>query len=235
MSPLAGARYAIEWKAPPFSPASIPGLWSYLDADTPASIAATGGKVSGWADLSGNGNGVSNATAAEQPTSGVRTVNGRNALRFDGGNKLTSATKIGDLSLPINVAFVVGDENISTNTTYIGFNYATWYGYSATQSWGNFGWAGTINAPGVDTAPYRDAPFLETWRINDTANMVRINGSTPAVPALGVYPSLDYFVVGPVGALGVVCAVVIYEGDPLSNPTNLANLETFLRDRWGTP
>ena len=71
----------------PFSPASLsPALW--LDASDTATITASSGSVSQWSDKSGNGRHVTQATAANQPTTGTRTQNALNVLDFDGGDFL---------------------------------------------------------------------------------------------------------------------------------------------------
>ena len=70
-----------------FSPLSLsPSLW--LDASMASSITSTAGKVSQWNDLSGKGFHVSQATAANQPTTGSSTINGYNAISFDGNDNL---------------------------------------------------------------------------------------------------------------------------------------------------
>jgi len=66
-------------------------LW--LDASDASTITDSAGAVSQWADKSGNGNHLTQVTAANQPVTGTRTINSRNALKFDGATSyLTGAT-----------------------------------------------------------------------------------------------------------------------------------------------
>lgn len=63
-----------------FSPLQLPGLALWLRADR--GITLNGSNVSGWADLSGNGNDVSQSTTASQPPYVASGINGRPAVNF---------------------------------------------------------------------------------------------------------------------------------------------------------
>lgn len=76
-----------------FSPLSLsPALW--LDASDAATITSSGGLVSSWADKSGNGRNLVQAVSTAQPTTGTRTLNGRNVLDFDGTSDFMSGGNI---------------------------------------------------------------------------------------------------------------------------------------------
>lgn len=70
-----------------FAPASDPSLIGWWDAGDTATITATTGAVSAWADKAG-GPGLQQAAAARQPQTGTRSLNGLNVLDFDGGRFL---------------------------------------------------------------------------------------------------------------------------------------------------
>jgi hypothetical protein len=73
-----------------FTPAELsPKLW--LDASDSATITSSGGAVSQWNNKGSLGN-FTQSTAANQPTTGSATQNGRNVLSFDGGDFLSNAT-----------------------------------------------------------------------------------------------------------------------------------------------
>lgn len=72
-----------KWAPGVFNPVDIPGIASWHDATVSSSIAVETG-VSGWKDQSGNDQHFLSSLPAEQPTTGVETINGRNALGFDG-------------------------------------------------------------------------------------------------------------------------------------------------------
>jgi len=78
-----------------FSPLNVSGLQLWLDASDETTITESSGAVSQWDDKSGNANHVSNGTAAEQPTTGTRTINSLNALDFDGGDVLEASPGVG--------------------------------------------------------------------------------------------------------------------------------------------
>jgi hypothetical protein len=68
-----------------FNPKSLPGLALWLDASDPASVLLTDNAVSEWSDKSGNNRHLTQSTPNNRPTYAT-TVNGRNAITFDGDN-----------------------------------------------------------------------------------------------------------------------------------------------------
>lgn len=70
-----------------FTPASLPTLAFWFDGALGVTDAG-GGAVSQWADQSGNANHLTQATAGLRPTTGTRTINGINAIDFDGTESL---------------------------------------------------------------------------------------------------------------------------------------------------
>ncbi|WP_152051821.1 phage head closure protein [Tautonia marina] len=68
------------------NPPVTSGLRLWLSSSVAEYIVSSGGLVSQWTDRSGNGNHLTQGTAVNQPTTGTRTLNGRNALDFDGTN-----------------------------------------------------------------------------------------------------------------------------------------------------
>lgn len=89
----------------PFTPAAFPSLAMWFDASNTASITESGGAVSQWSDLSGNGRHATQSTAGAKPTTGSVTVNGRNALSFDGGDFLSGSSPA--ISQPRSLYMVV--------------------------------------------------------------------------------------------------------------------------------
>lgn len=68
-------------------------LW--LDAADTTTITESSGAVSQWNDKSGNGRNFTQATGANQPTTGTRTINNVNVLDFDGNDWLGRADDAG--------------------------------------------------------------------------------------------------------------------------------------------
>ncbi len=76
-----------------FNPRTLSGLSAWYDASVTSSVTLTGGFVSQWNDLSGNGINLSQSTEANRP--GTATVNGRQAIDFDGSNdNLATTTEV---------------------------------------------------------------------------------------------------------------------------------------------
>ena len=67
------------------SPIPLTNLKLWLDASVASSITSSATRVSQWNDQSAQGNNVVQATAAYKPETGVATINGLNAIRFNNG------------------------------------------------------------------------------------------------------------------------------------------------------
>lgn len=65
-----------------WTPASLPNLVAWWDADDSATITQAAGLVSAWADKSGAGNDLTQGTALNQPITGSDTIGGKNAIKF---------------------------------------------------------------------------------------------------------------------------------------------------------
>ncbi len=111
-----GLPYNLGKPSAAFSPLDLsPVLW--LDAADTSTITESGGAVSQWDDKSGNGNHVTQGTAAAQPTTGTRTINSINVLDFDGGDWLRTATAA-VTSQPFTM-FVVGHSDSGVSDTML--------------------------------------------------------------------------------------------------------------------
>ena len=74
-----------------WTPASLPtGTVVWLDAAEASTITTESGVVSQWRDRSGNGRHLGQSTASMRPTRLVAAQAGRDVLRFDGGDALTT-------------------------------------------------------------------------------------------------------------------------------------------------
>jgi len=105
----------------PFTPSDIPGLVGWYDASDEATIEVTGSLVNAWLDKSGFGNTVT-ATLGDRPKTGTKTINGMNALEFDGSNDFLEASSFftePDLTIAVVFGSIVVDSN---NDSIISFN-----------------------------------------------------------------------------------------------------------------
>jgi hypothetical protein len=99
-----------------------------LDANL--GVTESGGKVSAWADQSGNGNDVAQADSDKQPTLVADGVNGEPVLRFDGVDDflettleaLPNATIVFVGSINDSRGVVVGTRGSGENRSYVGSN-----------------------------------------------------------------------------------------------------------------
>lgn len=97
------------------------GVFPALVASYVASAVARE-QISAWADASGNGYTLTQATSGRQPTYVHYGANGRGAVYFDNGDDITSTTATLLLAMPAssNTSFIVSQAmNASGNTDYI--------------------------------------------------------------------------------------------------------------------
>lgn len=71
-------------------PATGYSLW--LDAADTSTISVSTNAVTQWTDKSSNAYAFTQGTAANRPSSGTRTLNGRNVIDFDGSNDFLAST-----------------------------------------------------------------------------------------------------------------------------------------------
>jgi len=94
----------------------VDGLALWLDAADTGTITESGGAVSVWADKSGGGNNATQGNGANKPTTGTRTINGLNALDFNGSSS-SMVLGSGLLSVPSsdNTMFIVAAMDVVTS------------------------------------------------------------------------------------------------------------------------
>lgn len=90
----------------PWTPANIATVVGWYDASDTATITETGGAVSQWDDKSGNGLNLSQGEGTRQPLTGTVSMNGVNALKFDGSND-RMATSSNPFGAAVDNAFVI--------------------------------------------------------------------------------------------------------------------------------
>lgn len=162
-----------------FSPAGLSDLALWLDATDEGTITSSSGNVSQWDDKSGNGRNVVQATGSSQPTTGVETINGLNALGFSGPQYLQNAAYplISDATI-IVVANVVLVNNAAEslisfdqagNDFQLDAASATDFLYRANGPNANYNYSAT-NQEGADNI------YSFDFDITDADSRLRING-----------------------------------------------------------
>lgn len=144
-----------------FSPLNISGLSLWLDASDTDTIIESGGSVSQWNDKSGNENHITQATGANQPTTGTRSLNSLNSIDFNGSSDFMIApTALNSLSNSENTVFVVMATDVSTNQNiFLGDNSGNTFSISVWNSGKNtyfnnfytdFSYTTLLNSPSVN-------------------------------------------------------------------------------------
>jgi hypothetical protein len=108
-------------------PPPVSGYLAWYDASDSASITHSGGAVSQWNDLSGNGYHLTQDTDVNKPTTGTRTINGRNAIDFveAGANSdVLNSTAFPITAQPFTICAVVLCDSVpgTTNRYFDGFD-----------------------------------------------------------------------------------------------------------------
>ena len=105
---LCSARRRASDSGGAFVPTDLTGLALWLDADDASSITeAVTNQVSQWNDKSGNARHFSQATSGNQPATNITTINGKNAIDFDGVDDYLFRTSAFITALGSCAAFVV--------------------------------------------------------------------------------------------------------------------------------
>jgi hypothetical protein len=218
----------------------VTGSFAWFDASDLASLTVSGGFVSQWRDKSGNARHLNQATGANQPGSGTRTINSRNALDFDGSND-AMATATLTLAQPLTVycvaqtdAFfgvhIVGN-NAGSPTVYI--NAASGnpeYGY----------YAGSLEVQNTAFTNVDANPHVWATVFNGASSAQWIDGvSTGATgnPGTNGWAGIAIWV-GNNPALaapwdGLIAELLFYSG--AHSTANRQSTEAWLKARWGTP
>jgi hypothetical protein len=237
----AGAPYV-------FNPLDLsPALW--LDAADTATITASGSplRVSQWDDKSGNGRNVTQATGANQPESGVTTVNGRNVIDLNGSYffnlPFSSSVLVGSGSDTTIMAVITAT---ATQNTLISYNAQTttnrlvihpsfggsWFLDVNNTSNGRLtGTQATITSAAV--VSYRRSGAAMSYRRNGSTIGSRNNASTTIAThvASGFLGQID----GPIPYRlnGIVAELIVFPTG--LSATNEQNMETYLKNKWATP
>lgn len=219
-----------------FAPTDIPNLALWLDASDSGTITQVAGSVSQWNDKSGNGRNAVQATGAQQPQTGVRTLNGRNVLEFDGVDDSFGVASFA-FSQPITyITAVVPDRTGSPNDMYIHD------GYNGTRNASIFGgsfqyFAGTALPSGGTVVA--STPYIIMTEFNGAGSRLRVNGVTQATgdPGGDGISSLRIGARGAGGANspwdGVIAEFLAYNRILTTAEKN--QIGQYLSAEWGVP
>ena len=238
-----------KWGTPTWTPASLPGLFSWLDADDAATITASAGKVSQWSDKSPAVQPpVIQGAAGAQPA--VATVNGRGAILFDGVDDMLAS----DPSFHFNVntmsfycAFRAVD-NFNRVVSILDVGTADYFHqqccllFSTLPTEVTFRWGEPlVTVPGgfTTTTPHiythiwngAGAPATRAGYVDgSTVGVTTSLGSAPTTPITATMLS---FATEHGFSHTYVCELLIYS--TVHTAAEQAAVESYLRAKWGTP
>jgi hypothetical protein len=224
----------------PFIPPLLPGCVLWLRADLGVTLNA--GNVSAWADQSGLGNDVTQATAADQPLLVASAQNGRPGVRFDGvDDSLDRAATNFFGSGAYSMVTAQKLNSIVANTAFLSDAIVT-AGVAFYISGANR----TVLHQNVEVHSDAAAVFTpETWvvsRAAASAPTMLLNGAPTALsntnPAVNDPGAGAVLSVGRFGGLANYTAVDVYEVICYTRALTTAEqvqLANYLRARYATP
>ena len=226
---LPGAARRGGVAAVPWTPADLPDLALWLDADDASTITLNGSNVSQWDDKSGNGNNVAQATATNQPTYTASGLNGKPVLTFD-GDWFSSLS----LSLP---QFSVSLVETSTQNTAIIY-YPVGFGAGGISVGGTFftqkfAINGTGSLASTENSVL-NAPTIIFGGSNNLGRQLSVNGNAPATDATA--QSISQITIGQRSDgfwqfFGTIAEAVLTNN--LLSTDDRQKLEGYLAWKWG--
>ena len=234
---------AVPGKSRFFVPTDVSGCLMWLRSDL--GITKTGSAVSTWADQSGAGRDVSQATFDRQPTISANQLNGQPLVVFDGANDLLTSAS---LTLGAYTVLMVATGQTATSGFFwfhgtSGTGHGTLYGSSNSTIYTDragtvSGWLGAVDwgkwsppTAKLLTVNYDGTHVGHTLRINGQNQSMSTNfGGDP-----GTAPQSDLFTIGALDnasfpAATKVAEVIIYNSS--LSAADLTQVEEYLRHRY---
>lgn len=221
-------------------PNTISNLALWLDASDASTIVASGGSVSQWGDKSGSNNHATQATTANQPTTGTRTLAGKNVIDFIGSNQFISLASA-LLSLPtgpFTMIVVMASDSNSNTRRITNASLAGTTAVSLRLQTGNYAYQSRSSLGLTTTAITRNtSPHVIGFRRNGTAITGFYDGVLGAAGSNSQNVTPDAWGIGrdPVATAdsfdGVIAEVLIYSkalGD-----AELNQVGSYLKAKWG--
>lgn len=226
-----------------FTPLSLsPALW--LDASDTTTITHTAGLVSQWNDKSGNGRHATQGTALNQPITNTTTVNGKNAIDFNGTtHSMALPSYFNNLSTKDYTIYIAFRPDTTTGTDTLFANEAAGNGLAMYYTSSNFRGVSTSFGTISDEIALSTtiAPHIAMLRKNATEFRMFRDGmfGSSKVPSAGFTATFGTWIGasnnGSFNNLmdGSMCEVLIYEATHTEAQVNSVN--TYLSLKWGIP
>lgn len=220
------------------------GLAAWFKADK--GVAQLAGKVTAWADQSGNGNDVAQANGSLQPTFNASSINGLPGITCVNSILTRSSSPLATGTTPRSVFVVCKSTNNGGGNLLCLGQGGGWFGPAAID----FGAdspvlltaAGFSTTAVPDTTAYKQIPLVaEYFWDGNTADPLVLNFNATSIPVTGALPGADssdflsignYENSGP-GAVpydGDLCEILIY--DHVLSGGDLAQVRGYLQSRY---
>lgn len=223
-----------------FSPTDIAGLQLWLDASQIAGL-NDGDAVATWADVSGNGRDVTQASATARPTYQTAEVNGLPVVRCDGVDDFLATASSIVAAQPVTVFLVLRENGGGIGQYYFdggsaGTDRCSMAGsYSGTPDELAL-FAGSVVAGTTQTHPM---PLVLLRAVFNGASSAIFRNSTSYLTgnagaqalSVGITVGARFNGVSPLN--GDICDLLVY--DSVLSVGNAALVENYLRSKWGTP
>ena len=215
-----------------------PALW--LDAADASTITESGGKVSQWDDKSGNDNHGKQSASGRQPVTNSRTLNGLNAIDFD-GDVLVSAVNINRSVLPDLSVYAVFARDVSLNAGFFGQDNGGWDRLVSMQNSPSGHWqvsrSGALENTGI-TADNDPHVMSLTWDVSaSNGSSFSIDGGSAHVFTEGTGDGTNrtaigaFYTNGSNPFNGILAELIIIPS--ITSDTNRQKLEGYLAHKWG--
>ena len=219
-----------------FSPLDLsPVLW--LDASDTSTITEVGGAVSQWDDLSGNGNDLLQATAANQPTTGSRTLNSLNTIEFVNADWMKTSAGV-TLAQPFFLFAVAQWDTSGRAFPYLMSGRDDINMVISLLNTDDLRYRGGATSVTISTNVGLDAPHIVGGLWDGASSVFRLDGTTSA-QTVGT-TSTELLAIGASGPDvgvsstwldGFIAEIIVVDGTLTAG--EIAATESYLADKWG--
>jgi hypothetical protein len=236
------ARYGVLG----FGRATITGLKLWLRAD--AGVTLSGSGVSNWADQSGNGNDVSQATGAYQPTVTPASINGLPGINFSATQGLTGATTLLASGSPRTVIAVIKPTSTTDCLMQIFVGGTAWLARLFTNA-GNKEFYNSVSGGTADTItlgfdPSNTGHVLEISSVVGSKPTVAFDGASYLATAsagdgtvkaetggTSSFFNVGCYVPSANGFAGDICEMLVF--DHVLGASDLNQVRVYLQGKYG--
>jgi len=231
----------------PFNPSHISQIHSWYDGADSSTMALNGNQVSAWTDKNNHTTQFVQATAGSQPILQANAIHGKSALSFDGTNDMMTANITSGVNADTTLTYVLQLTNYSSKIPF-SFNTTTYsFGPDVYFNAGQITWNtgdSNSNAFSNSVTPSTTSPHIITVKNDSLLNQATLyvdgvfvgtavyrNTSIANFTAPRLY--IGNWVSGSYHMNGYFAELVIY--NKVIDETERADLEYYLKDKWGTP